>query len=115
MLSSDKNVETIGQMVMVLRKYLQLQGEYFKLGAIDKAVRLIAAAALAFVLFMLLSAIGILLSIAFAFWLAQWTGAALAFVIVAALYLFFIIVVVNYRQAIIVRPLVRFLTQTLMD
>lgn len=115
MLSSDKNVETIGRMVMVLRKYLQLQGEYLKLGAIDKAVRLIAAAALAFVLFMLLSAIGILLSIALAFWLAQWTGTALAFILVAALYLLVIVVVVNYRQALIVKPLVRFLTQTLMN
>ena len=115
MLSSDKNVETIGRMVMVLRKYLQLQGEYLKIGAIDKAVRLIAAAALALVLFMLLSAIGILLSIALAFWLAQWTGSALAFTLVAALYLLIIILVVNYRQTLIVRPLVRFLTQTLMD
>ena len=64
---------------------------------------------------MLLSAIGILLSIALAFWLSQWTGSALAFILVAALYLLLIIVVINYRQALIVRPLVKFLAQTLMD
>jgi hypothetical protein len=115
MLSSDKNVETIGRMAAVLLRYLQLQGESLKLGTIDKLVRLITAAVLAFVVFMLVSAIGIMLSIAFACWIARWTGSPLAFVLVAAAYLGIIIVVVTHRRQWIEGPLVRFLTQTLLS
>ncbi len=115
MLSSDKNVETIGRMAGVLVKYLQLQGESLKLGTIDKLVRLITAAAMAFVIFMLAAAIGIMLSIAFACWIARWTGAPLAFTLVAVAYLVIIVVVVTHRRQWVERPLVRFLTQTLLN
>ena len=41
MLSSDKNVETIAQLIEVLKHYLGLQTEYLKLDVIDKVVRLL--------------------------------------------------------------------------
>ena len=41
MLSSDKNVETIAQLVEVLKHYLGLQKEYLKLDVIDKVVSLL--------------------------------------------------------------------------
>ena len=44
MLSSDKNVETIAQLIEVLKHYLGLQTEYLKLDVIDKVVRLMKAA-----------------------------------------------------------------------
>ena len=44
MLSSDKNVENIAQLIEVLKHYLGLQTEYVKLDAIDKVVRLVTAA-----------------------------------------------------------------------
>ena len=40
MLSSDKNVETIAQLIEVLKHYLGLQTEYVKLDVVDKVVRL---------------------------------------------------------------------------
>ena len=53
MLSSDKNVETIAQLVEVLKHYLGLQKEYVKLDIIDKVVRLLTAMALAVIFFLL--------------------------------------------------------------
>ena len=41
MFSNDKNVETIAQLVEVLKHYIGLQSEYMKLDVIEKVVRLI--------------------------------------------------------------------------
>ena len=57
MLSSDKNVETIAQLIEVLKHYFGLQKEYLKLDVIDKVVRLLTATALAIVFFLLVIAI----------------------------------------------------------
>ncbi len=40
MFSNDKNVETIGQLVEVLKHYIGLQTEYVKLDVVDKVVTL---------------------------------------------------------------------------
>ena len=41
MFSNDKNVETIAQLVEVLKHYIGLQSEYMKLDVIEKVVRLL--------------------------------------------------------------------------
>ncbi|MBR0389526.1 MAG: hypothetical protein IJK37_05430 [Prevotella sp.] len=56
MLSSDKNVENIAQLIEVLKHYLGLQTEYVKLDMIDKVVRLVTAAALAIVFILVFAA-----------------------------------------------------------
>ena len=43
MFSNDNNVETIAQLVEVLKHYIGLQSEYVKLDVIEKVVRLITA------------------------------------------------------------------------
>ena len=53
MFSTDKNIETISQLLQLARHYLGLQGEYLKLDITEKAVRLITALLL-FIIFMLL-------------------------------------------------------------
>lgn len=57
MLSSDKNVETIAQLIEVLKHYLGLQTEYLKLDVIDKVVRLLTAATLAIVFVLIIIAV----------------------------------------------------------
>ena len=52
MFSSDKNIETIGQLVEVIRHYVGLQNEYLRLDVIEKVVRLITALAIAAVTFL---------------------------------------------------------------
>ena len=72
MLSSDKNVETIAQLVEVLKHYFGLQKEYVKLDIIDKVVRLLTAAALALVFFLLLALAALTSAISLLEALTQW-------------------------------------------
>ena len=41
MFSNDRNVETIAQLIEVLKHYIGLQSEYVKLDVIEKVVRLL--------------------------------------------------------------------------
>ena len=115
MLSSDKNVETIAQLVEIIKHYLGLQKEYLKLDIIDKIVRLLTFAALVVVFSLLLVAVLMYLSFAIAFWLASYMGTALAFLVVGGIHLLLIIIVFIYRKKWIEKPLVRFLANLLLE
>ena len=114
MLSSDKNVENLAQLIEVLKHYLGLQTEYVKLDAIDKVVRLVTAAALAIVFILVLGAVLTYLSFAIAFWLATYIGNPLAFLIIAILYLLLLILFYFFRKPWIEKPLVQFLASVLL-
>ncbi|WP_315367519.1 phage holin family protein [Prevotella koreensis] len=115
MFSSDRNIETIGQLVEVLRHYVGLQTEYVKLDVIDKTVRLITifvmGAAAALVMLLML----IYLSFAAACAMAPLVGYPLAFCIVAAFYLTVLIILYLFRKPLIERPLVKFLAEMLFE
>ena len=115
MLSSDKNVESIAQLIEVLKHYLGLQTEYVKLDVIDKVVRLLTAAALAILFFMIIIAVFLYFSFAFAFWLSTYIGMALAFLIVALLHLLIFVLFLIYRKTWIQKPLVHFLATLLLS
>lgn len=115
MLSSDKNVESIAQLIEVLKHYLGLQTEYVKLDVIDKVVRLLTAAALAILFFMIIIAVFLYFSFAFAFWLSSFIGMALAFFIVALLHLLIFVLFLIYRKPWIQKPLVHFLATLLLS
>lgn len=74
MFSSDKNVETIGQLVEVLKHYIGLRSEYMKLDAADKVVRLLTALIIGSLLLALLALALIYLSFAAAFAMADYVG-----------------------------------------
>lgn len=115
MFSNDKNIETIGQLVEVLRRYIGLQSEYMKLDAIEKFVRLMTTLIMAAVLSLLLVITLIYFSFAVAYALAPVTGTAWAFVIVALCYLLLLILFVLFRKRWVERPMVRFLASLLME
>lgn len=116
MFSNDKNVETIGQLVEVLKHYIGLQSEYMKLDVVDKVVRLLTVFTMSVVLFVLLLLVLIYTSFAMAYGLATIIGStATAFCIVAGIYLFILILFVIFRHQWIERPLVRFLASILMQ
>lgn len=115
MLSSDKNVESIAQLVETLQGYLQLQKEYLKFDIIEKVVRLVTALSLVVVVFVLLIAILFYLSFAAVYWMAPATGTALAFFLVALFFIAMLLLVIAFRKPWIERPLVRFLASTLLD
>ena len=116
MFSNDKNVETIGQLVEVLKHYIGLQSEYMKLDVVDKVVRLLTAITMTVVLLGLFLIAIIYLSFAAAYGLAGLTGSpALAFCVVAGVYLFILILFIIFRHQWIERPLVKFLASLLMQ
>lgn len=114
MLSSDKNVESIAQLVEVLKNYIGLQKEYVKLDVIEKVVQLLTALAVAIVFIILGVAVLFYLSFAVVHWLEPLTGLALAYFLVAMLFLVLIMLVFAKRKAWIQRPLVRFLSSILL-
>ena len=115
MFSNDRNIETIGQLVEVLKHYIGIQKEYIKLDVIDKIVRLLTVATMSIVLAILLLLTLIYLSFAAAYYLEPLVGATIAFSIIAFIYLLLLIMCVIFRKAWIERPLVRFLASLLME
>ena len=108
MLSSDKNVETIAQLIEVFKHYLGLQSEYVKLDVIEKVVRFLTATALTILFFMFIIAILMFFSFAIACWLATWIGVAKAFLIVSGIHILLFILFFIFRKDWIEKPLVRF-------
>ncbi len=115
MLSSDKNVESIAQLIEVLKHYLGLQTEYVKLDVIDKVVRLLTVAALAIVFFLIIVAVLMYFSFALVSWISTSIGMAKAFLIVGGLHLLLLILFLVFRKSWIEKPLVRFLAGLLLS
>ena len=109
MLSSDKNVENIAQLIEVLRHFLELQTEYGKLTIIDKVVRLLTALALAILFVILIVAVLMFFWLGTAYWLSGFIGLTASFFAVL-LTMFFV-----FRKSWIERPLVKFLANILMS
>ena len=107
MFSSDKNIDIIGKLIEIARHYLKLQGEYIKLGAIDKTVRLVTALIIVLVL--------IFMSLAVTVALAHLVGYGWAFCIVGIFYFLAFIIFMLFKKQLIERPLVKFLTTLLME
>ena len=114
MLSSDKNVESIAQLVEVLKHYLGLQAEYVKLDVVDKVVRLLTAATLAIVLLLVLIGAMLFLCFGIAHWLSGYVGTTASYLIVAAVHLLLLFLIILFRKPLIEKPLVRFLAKVLL-
>lgn len=115
MLSSDKNVETISQLIEMVKHDVELRKEYAKLDIVDKAVRLISAAILTGIVVIIVSAILLFLSASVAMWLSVYMGQAWALLAVAGCYLLLLIVIYLGRKAWIERPLVKYLSRLLLN
>lgn len=115
MLSSDKNVETLAQLIEVLKHYVGTQTEYVKLDVADKVVRLLTAATLSVILFLILIAVLLFVSLGFASWLSGHIGPTGAYLIVAGIHAFLLLLFYAFRKPWIERPLVRYLARLLMN
>ena len=115
MFSNDKNIETIGQLVDVIKHYVGLQNEYLRLDVIEKIVRLITALIIAAVGFLLILIIFIYLSFALAYAIGPHIGHGWAFLIVAGVYIIIFLLFLAFRKDWVEKPLVRFLAGLLME
>ena len=115
MLSSDKNVETIAQLAEIVKHYLGIQTEYLKLDVVYKLVRLLTFIALAIVFILIIIGVAMFCSFALAFWLASYTGTAIAFLVVGVLHFLFILLVFFKRHSWIEKPWVRFFANLFLN
>lgn len=115
MFSKDENIESIAQLIDILKHYIGLQAEYVKLDVIEKIVRLLTAIAL-LVAFCVLAILSIIpFSFAIAYWLEPAIGMAWSFAAVGTVYLLLILFLACFRHRLIERPLVRFLANLLLS
>ena len=115
MLSSDKNIEALAQLIEQLKDYAGLQTEYVKLDVIEKVVRLLTATALVVVIFIIILGVMLFAALGLASWLSSFIGWTGAFFAVSGLCIVLLLVVVVFRHAWIERPLVSFLANLLME
>ena len=115
MLSTDKNVETLTQLIEMLKHNLELRTEYAKLDATEKIVRLLSVATLAVLLLLIFTAAMLFASLATAWWLSQFMGLTAALFCVAGFYAFVLVVCYVCQKAWLERPLVKFLASILMS
>jgi len=122
MISSDQNVENIGQLINELKDYYLLQKEYVQLDVIDKVVRIvsvlllgISVLLLGIIVFVLTLLVLFYLSFATVHWIEPAVGTGWAFAIVSGFFLLVLVIVVLLRKPLIERPLVKFLSETLMN
>jgi len=115
MLSSDKNVETLTQLIEMLKHNIGLRTEYVRLDVTARVVRLLGAATLAVLLTILFVVVLFFASLAVVMWLAQFWGMTTAFAMAAGFYAVVLLLVYLCRKSWIERPLVRFLSNILLD
>lgn len=115
MFSNDQNIETIGQLVDVLRHYAGLQKEYIKLGTVEKTVRILTAIAMTAILGLLLVFVLIFLSFAIVSALTPCVGQVGAYAIVSGVYFLIFLLFIAFRKQWIEKPLVKFLSELLLS
>lgn len=115
MFSSDKNVETISQLIEMVKHNIELRTEYAKLDVVDKVVRLLSATALALLLGVIIAAIILFASASAAVWLSQHIGLTWSLLAVTGFYILLLILVYGSRKSWIERPLVKYLSRLLLN
>lgn len=116
MFSTDRNIESIADLVEEVKSYVGLKAKYLRLDVVDKVVRIITTLALVFIVLLIAVLMFICLSFAGAFALGDCLGSmALGFIIVAGIHLLMILVVLANKKAWIERPLVRLLAGILLE
>ena len=114
MLSSDRNIETLSQLIEEIVHYAQLNGRSWKLSLVSKLSRLASALILSILLFMLASAVFVFLSFTFASTLALWVGTAMGYAIIALFYLLLGVLIYLNRKTWVEAPVVNFIANVML-
>lgn len=114
MLSSDRNIETLSQLIEEIVHYAQLNGRSWKLSLVSKLSRLASALILSILLFMLASAVFVFLSFTLASTLALWVGTAMGYAIIALFYLLLGVLIYLNRKTWVEAPVVNFIANVML-
>lgn len=116
MLSSEKNIDTISQLISELHKYAHLRVELLKVNSISIASKLLSAFVLGSILFVFAALAIMLLSMMCVTALTALTGnGTLAYAIVIIVYLLLAFIIYLRRTQWIERPITHFLVKLLLN
>ena len=110
MFGTDKNIENLQQLLVEVKKYVELQRDYIKLDIVEKLTVLLSTLILVLIMLILGMIALFYLSFTLAYILEPHVGGLTqSYAIISACIIFLIIVVTINRKRFIERPLVRFL------
>lgn len=116
MFSSDRNIETISQLITEIKRYVELRAESFEIDIVRKLSQLVAALVLGAVLFMLACLAILFVSMMAAASLAPLLGSqAVAYAIVVAFYIILGLIIYYKRKRWIEFPLTTFLAHLFLE
>lgn len=116
MFSSDRNIETISQLITEIKNYVELRTESIEIDIVRKLSKLVAALVLGAVLFMLACLAILFVSMMVAAALTAVIGSqAVSYAIVVAFYLLLGIIVYSKRKSWIETPLTGFLAHLFLE
>jgi len=112
MFANDKSIENLGQLYIELKRYIGLQKEYVRLELVEKLTLLFSGLVLTLILIILGMMALFYFSFTMAYILAPWVGGlTVSYAIITAFILLILACIYFLRKQLIVKPLVRFLTQ----
>ena len=116
MISSDKNIETISQLIVEVKKYAEIKGKCLQIDFVSKLSKLLAALVVVSALFLLGAIALVFISMLAASLLEPIVGGtAYSYAIIVAFYALLGITVYIKRQAWIEAPIVNFLGQLFLE
>lgn len=116
MFSSDRNIETISQLIVEIKRYVELRAECLQIDIVSKMSRLFTAIILFVVLFMLSALAVMFMSMTAAAALAPIVGGmATAYAIIVVVYIIIGIVILCNRKKWIEAPIAGFLTDLFLN
>lgn len=116
MFSSNRNIETISQLVVEIKRHVELRGKSLQVGFVSKFTRLLAALVLGALLFLFGGLALLFVSLMLVATLAAYLGSAIpAIGIVVLVYIFLGVLVYIQRRRWIEAPLANFLASLFLD
>ena len=115
MFSNSKNIESIGKLLLELKKYLELQKEFVKLDATEKMTVILSAILIVTVLLLLGSIVLLFLTFALAYYLGDVLGSlSLGFGLISAFILLLTVIFYLNRNRMVIQPMARFMTKLIL-
>ncbi len=111
MFGNDKSIDNLQQLFVEIKKYIDLQKEYYTLDLVEKLTTILSAMALYAVLLVLGLIALFYLSFTLIYILAPYVGGlTVSYAIVTCLILILMLIIYINRKRWVVKPLVNFLT-----
>lgn len=116
MFGNDKNIDSLQQLAVELKKYIELQKDYAKLDLVEKLTILTSTLILVLVLVVLGIVALFYLSFTLAYVLEPHVGGlTVSFALITGVVILIILLIVAFRKRLIVQPMVNFLANLFLN